>query len=126
VPSQQADGGQAQGARSQTVQDQREAPAGSSSLDTVAGGILGETEGLSAIAEERAVASRGVERRAAVECCQMGHELDRSLALPSSERVQSREQIVIRQGGGGDEDVVLHTPGVSRRFSRAERGPGML
>ena len=51
VPSQQADGGQGQGAGSQELEDQWEAPAGPSALDAVAGGIFGEPKGLGAIAE---------------------------------------------------------------------------
>jgi hypothetical protein len=75
VRCQQADGGQAQGAGSQQIEDQREAPAGPSGVDTVAGGILGEPKGLGAIAEERAVALSGVEHLASVERGQVGHQL---------------------------------------------------
>jgi len=91
VPCQQADGGQGQGARSQELEDLWEAPAGSSGLDTVAGGIFGEAKGLGAISEERAVALSGVERRAAIEGGQMGHQLDRGLALLAGEHFQAGE-----------------------------------
>src|SRR5439155_27374334 len=65
VPSQQADGGQAQGTRSQELEDQGESSAGSSGLDATARGILGEPKRLSAVREERAVALSRVEGRAA-------------------------------------------------------------
>jgi hypothetical protein len=124
VPCQQADGGQGEGARSQELEDQGEAPAGSSGRDAIARGILGEPKGLGAIGKERAVALGGIEGRAAIERGQMGHQLDRGLALPRGEHFQSGEEILIRQGGSGDENVVLHAPGVSRRISRSVRGSG--
>ena len=108
VRCQQADGGQAQGARSQQIEDQWEAPAGPSGLDAVAGGILGEPKGLGAITEERAVALSGVEHRATIERGQMGHQLGRGLALLAGEPFQAGEEVLIRQGGGGDEDVGVH------------------
>ncbi len=108
VLCQQADGGQGQGAGSQELEDQGEAPAGPSGLDAVAGGIFGEPKGLGAIVEERAVALTEEERRAAIERGQMGDQLDRGLALLSGEGFQAGEEIVIREGGSGDEDVVLH------------------
>ena len=108
VSSQQADGGQGQGARSQELQDEGEAPADASGFDSVAGGILGEPKGLGAITEERTEALSGEERRAAIERGQVGHQLDRGLALFSGEQFQAGEEVVIREGGSGDEDVGHH------------------
>jgi hypothetical protein len=101
------------------------APAGPSRLDAVAGGILGEPKGLGAVAEERAIALSSVERRAAIERGQMGDQLGRGLALLAGEAFQASEEILIRQGGGGEEDVGVHASYVSRRISRIARGPGM-
>jgi hypothetical protein len=50
VLSQQTDGGQGQGARSQELEDLWEAPADPSRVYAVAGGIFGEPKGLGAIA----------------------------------------------------------------------------
>jgi len=108
VLSQQADGGQGQGARSQELEDLWEAPAGPNGLDAVTGGIFGEPKGLGAIAEERAVALSEEERRSAIERGQMSDQLDRGLALLAGEGFQAGEEVLIRQCGGGDEDVVLH------------------
>jgi hypothetical protein len=125
VLSKDADGGKGQGTGGQELEDLWEAPAGSSRFDAVAGGILGETKGLSTVGEERAVALSGVECRAAIERGQMGDQLGRRLTLLASEHFQASEEVVIRQGGGDDEDVGVHSSGVSRRFSRTGRGPGM-
>ena len=125
VRPQQTDGGQAQRARSQEIEDQREAPAGPSGLDAVAGGILGEPKGLRAIAEERTIALSGVEHRAAIERGQMGDQLGQGFALPAGEPFEAGKEVLIRQRGGGDEDVGIHSSYVSRRISRTGRGPGM-
>jgi hypothetical protein len=55
-----------------------------------------------------------VEGRAAVERSQTGHELDQSLAFVSGEHFEAREEIPVRESGGGGEDVRLHGSGVSR------------
>ena len=102
VASQQADGGQGQGARSQELEDQGEAAAGSRGLYATASGIFGEPKGLGAVAEQRAVALSGVECRAAIELGQMGHQLGRGLALLAGEHFQAGEEVLIRQGGGGE------------------------
>src|SRR6266446_2134462 len=60
----------------QGLQDEGEAPAGPSGLDSVTGGILGEPQGLGAIAEERTEALSSEERLAAIERGQVGHQLD--------------------------------------------------
>jgi hypothetical protein len=44
----------------------------------------------------------------------MGHELDQSLAFVSGEHFEAREEIPVRESGGGGEDVRLHGSGVSR------------
>ena len=124
VPSQQADGGQAQGARGQELEDQREAPAGPSGLDAVAGGVFRETKGLGAVGEEGSVALSGVERRTDIKRGQMGHQLGRRLTLLAGESFQASEEVLIRQGGRGDEGVGVHASCVSRRISRTGRGPG--
>jgi hypothetical protein len=126
VLSQQTDGGQGQGARSQELEDQRKAPAGPSRVYAVAGGILGEPKGVGAKAEERAVALSEEECRAAIEFGQVGHQLDRGLALLAGEGFQAGEEGLIRQCGGDDEDVVVHMSCVSRRISGVGRGPGRL
>src|SRR6266851_2512435 len=85
-------------------------PTGSSRLDTVAGGVLGETEHLRAVIEERTVASGGVERRSVVERGQVGHELGRCPPLLARERTDTREEILIRQARGENEHVRVHAP----------------
>jgi hypothetical protein len=114
VRSQQTNGAQAQRAGCQEIEDEREAPAGPSGLDAVAGGILGEPKGLRAIAEERTIALSGVEHRAAIERGQMGDQLGRGLTLLASEHLQAGEEVLIRQGGGSGEDVGVHSSYVSR------------
>jgi hypothetical protein len=108
VRPQQADGGQAQGARSQEIEDQREAPTGPRGIDAVASGIFGKPKSLGAITEERAVALSGEERRAAIERGEMGHELGRGFALVAGEPFQAREELLIRQCGSGEQDVGVH------------------
>jgi hypothetical protein len=82
VPAQQAHGGGAHFSRGEEIKDHREAPAGPGGLDAIAGGVFREPESLSAITEEGPVALGGVDGRAGIEGGQMGHELDRGLALP--------------------------------------------
>jgi hypothetical protein len=108
VRPQQADGGQAQGARSQEIEDQREAPTGPRGIDAVASGIFGKPKSLGAITEERAVALSGEERRAGIKRGEMGHQLRGDFALVAGEPFQACEEVLIRQGGGGDEDVGVH------------------
>jgi hypothetical protein len=49
------------------------------------------------------------ERRADIECGQMGHQLGQGFALVAREAFQPDEEVLIRQGGGCDEDAGFHT-----------------
>jgi hypothetical protein len=62
-----------------------------------------------AVAEERPVALSSEERRADIECGQMGHQLGQGFALVAREAFQPDEEVLIRQGGGCDEDAGFHT-----------------
>ena len=55
VPPQQSDGGQRHRARDEVVEDHGKTSAGSSRLDPVTGGVLGQEKHLRAVAEERYV-----------------------------------------------------------------------
>jgi hypothetical protein len=63
----------------------------------------------------------GVEHRTAVERGQMGHELSRGLALVAGEPFQASEEVLIRQCGGGYEDV--GEPAVQPERSGGRRDP---
>lgn len=67
--------------RGEGVEDDGETPTGPRRADPVAGGVLGEFEGLSAVSEECAVAMGGVEGSSRVELRQVGHELDARFSL---------------------------------------------
>jgi hypothetical protein len=114
VSAQQPHGGEGHRARSEKIEDRREAPAGAGGLDPVASRIFRQPKGLGAIAEQRAIALGGVSGWAAIERGQMGHELDRGLALPAREHVEAREEIVIRESSRGGEDEFRATGGALR------------
>jgi len=114
VRTQHPDGREGHRAGGQQVEDHRKVSAGSSRLDTVAGGVLGEPKHLRAVGEERTVALSGVEGGSGVERGQVGHELDGCVPLVAGEDTDAREKILIRQARGESEDVRVHTLGVSR------------
>jgi hypothetical protein len=84
--------------------------AGSSRLDTVAGGVLGEPKHLRAVSEERTVAFGGKDGGSGVEDSQVGHQLDRCIPFLAGEHTDAREEIPIRQARGESEDVRVHVP----------------
>jgi hypothetical protein len=105
---QDPDGGRAQRARGEQLEDHWEASARPRGLDVVAGSVLREFEGVRAITEQRAVSLRGVGRGTGVERGKIGHELYRRLAFPAGEDIQVRQKVLIRQCGRGVEDAGLH------------------
>jgi hypothetical protein len=125
VPPQQSDGGQRHRARDEVVEDHGKTSAGSSRLDPVAGGVLGEEEHLRAVAEERPVALASVERGPCLERGQMGDELDRSLSLLAGEHADAGEEILIRKSGRDSEHVRIHALCLSRPISRPRGGSGL-
>jgi len=110
MPPQHSDRGQGQGARGKEVEDDRKAAACSSRLDAIAGGVLGEPQGLGAVAEERPVALGGIEGRTQLECREMSHELGRCFAFLPGEGVDASEEVSVRQSDRGSEDVRFHDP----------------
>ena len=110
VRTQHADGGEGQRAGGEGLEDDGKVPAGSSRLDTVAGGVLGEPKHLRAVSEERTVASGGEEGGSGIERGQVSHELDRCLPLLAGKHADAREEILIRQTRGESEDVRVHVP----------------
>jgi len=90
------------------VENHRKVPAGSSRLDAIAGGVLGEPKHVRAVGEERTVAFGGVEGGSGVERGQVGHELGRRLPFLGREHNDAREEIVIGEARGESEDVRVH------------------
>src|SRR5262245_61617385 len=74
-------------------------------LDAGAGRVLGETQRLLTVREERTVSLRGVDVRPRIESGQVGDEIDRRITLSLCEGVETGEEVLIGESGRESEGV---------------------
>ena len=94
-------------ARSEQIEDDREAARGPSDLDAVVGLVLGEREDGPAVGEERRVARSQMDI-ARVELGDMGDEKCRGVAFACGQFLRARHEVVVRKATKGSESVVRH------------------